>query len=70
MFVLATLSSAGASGQVKIRNTSATGALIEGPALPAVGEQLHLSRGRFLLEDGTRRLLLAKRGRGSTAASR
>jgi hypothetical protein len=45
VFVLATLSSAGASGQVKIRNTSATGAFIEGPALPAVGEQLHLSRG-------------------------
>lgn len=45
MFVLATLSSASASAQVKIRNMSPNGALIEGPALPAVGEQLHLSRG-------------------------
>lgn len=44
MFVLATLSSASASGQVKIRNMSASGALIEGPVLPSVGEQLHLSR--------------------------
>lgn len=45
MFVLAALSSASASGQVKIRNMSPNGALIEGPVLPAVGEQLHLSRG-------------------------
>ncbi len=45
MFVLATLSSASASGQIKIRNMSPSGALIEGPVLPAVGEQLHLTRG-------------------------
>ncbi len=45
MFVLAAFSSVSASGQVKIRNLSPSGALIEGPALPAVGERLHLSRG-------------------------
>jgi hypothetical protein len=45
LFVLATLSSASASGHVKIRNMSPSGALIEGPVLPAVGEQLRLSRG-------------------------
>jgi hypothetical protein len=50
LFVLATLSSASASGQVRIRNMSPIGALIEGPVLPAVGEQLHLSRGASSIE--------------------
>lgn len=45
MFVLATFFSASASGQIKIRNMSPSGALIEGSVMPAVGEQLHLSRG-------------------------
>lgn len=47
MFVLATLSSASATGQVKIRNMSSHGALVEGPVLPALGEPLHLSRGKL-----------------------
>lgn len=45
LFVLAALSSASASGQVRIRNMSPDGALIEGPTLPAVGERCCLSRG-------------------------
>lgn len=50
LFVLAALSSASASGQVRIRNMSPNGALIEGPVLPAVGEHLHLSRGASSIE--------------------
>ncbi len=50
MFVLAVVSSPSVSGQVKIRNMSPSGALIEGPALPAVGERLHLSRGASSIE--------------------
>lgn len=45
MFVLATISWAGASGPVKIRNMSASGALIEGTVLPPVGETVLLRRG-------------------------
>lgn len=46
MFVLATISWSGASCPVKIRNMSASGALIEGASLPPVGEAAILRRGR------------------------
>ncbi|MXP41227.1 hypothetical protein GRI75_06165 [Altererythrobacter soli] len=47
MFVLATMSAPAVSGSVKIRNMSLHGALIEGDALPGVGESLRLRRGEL-----------------------
>lgn len=47
MFVLATMAAPNASGPVKIRNMSLSGALIEGEALPRIGEQLRLQRGEL-----------------------
>jgi hypothetical protein len=47
MFVLATMAAASASGPIKIRNMSLSGALLEGGALPAVGEHLSLRRGEL-----------------------
>lgn len=44
MFVLATLVSGTASNRVKIRNMSASGALIEGPLLPRAGATFSLCR--------------------------
>lgn len=44
LFVLATFSSDEASGPVRIRNLSPTGALIEGPALPTEDSAIQLSR--------------------------
>lgn len=45
MFVLATISALSASGPVKIRNLSPSGALVEGAVLPPAGEQVELRRG-------------------------
>lgn len=45
MFVVAALTSADASGPVRIRNLSSSGALVEGGALPAAGEPVRLNRG-------------------------
>jgi hypothetical protein len=45
MFVIATMSAITASGPIKIRNLSRHGALIEGAALPGLGEDLKLRRG-------------------------
>jgi hypothetical protein len=45
MFVLASMAAASVSGPIKIRNMSPSGALIEGAALPHVGEHLSLGRG-------------------------
>jgi hypothetical protein len=45
MFVLATMVADTVSAPIKIRNMSPGGALIEGDALPAVGEQVCLRRG-------------------------
>ena len=45
MFVLATMTAATFSGPIKIRNMSPGGALIEGNALPRIGEQVCLRRG-------------------------
>lgn len=45
MFVLATISWSGVSGPVKIRNMSASGALVEGATLPPVGATVLLRRG-------------------------
>lgn len=45
MFVLASMAATSVSGPIKIRNMSAGGALIEGAALPPVGEHLSLARG-------------------------
>jgi hypothetical protein len=47
MFVLATMTAETVSGPVKIRNMSAEGALIEGPALPRLSEHLSLRRGEL-----------------------
>lgn len=47
MFVLATMAAPTVSGPVKIRNMSLGGALIEGDALPPIGEQLRLHRGEL-----------------------
>jgi hypothetical protein len=47
MFVLATMAAPTVSGPVKIRNMSLGGALIEGDALPRIGEQLRLQRGEL-----------------------
>lgn len=51
MFVMASLSAQGASGPVKVRNLSPTGALVEGGALPMPGEPVSLLRGS-LRSDG------------------
>ncbi len=48
MFVLASMTAETVSGPVKIRNMSPDGALIEGAALPRVGEQLSLRRGELV----------------------
>lgn len=45
MFVMASLSARGASGPVRVRNLSPTGALIEGGVLPVPGEPVSLLRG-------------------------
>lgn len=45
MFVMATFSAPSASGPVKIRNLSPSGALIEGVVLPAAKEEVCLRRG-------------------------
>jgi hypothetical protein len=47
MFVLASMAAASVSGPIKIRNMSPSGALIEGAALPHVGEHLSLGRGNL-----------------------
>jgi hypothetical protein len=47
MFVLASMVAPSVSGPVKIRNMSPGGALIEGAALPHVGEHLSLGRGEL-----------------------
>jgi hypothetical protein len=47
MFVLASMAAASVSGTVKIRNMSPSGALIEGAALPRVGEHVSLERGEL-----------------------
>ncbi len=47
MFVAATIYADGASSPVNIRNLSQTGALIEGPVLPDVGERIALKRGQL-----------------------
>lgn len=44
MFVIATLASAEATNTVKVRNMSSSGAMIEGPALPAIGTPCVLNR--------------------------
>ena len=45
VFVLATMVTATVSGPIKIRNMSSGGALVEGEALPCVGERVCLRRG-------------------------
>jgi hypothetical protein len=45
MFVIASMSALTASGPIKIRNLSRHGALIEGAALPGLGEHLKLRKG-------------------------
>lgn len=47
MFVLATMAAPGVSAPIKIRNMSLGGALVEGAALPPIGEQLRLQRGEL-----------------------
>lgn len=47
MFVLASMAATSVSGPVKIRNMSPMGALIEGGALPRVGEHLSIRRGEL-----------------------
>ena len=49
MFVLATMAAPNLSGPVKIRNMSLGGALIEGQALPHIGEHLRLRRGELFV---------------------
>jgi hypothetical protein len=49
MFVLATMAAASATGPIKIRNMSLGGALLEGGALPGVGEHLSLRRGELAI---------------------
>lgn len=44
MFVMASLIARSASGPVRVRNLSSTGALIEGAVIPASGERVHLRR--------------------------
>jgi len=48
MFVLATMTAETVSGPVKIRNMSPDGALVEGAALPRLGEHLSLRRGELV----------------------
>jgi hypothetical protein len=48
MFVLASMTAETVSGPVKIRNMSPDGALIEGAALPRLGEHLSLRRGKLV----------------------
>jgi len=50
MFVIADLASTTASGKVKIRNMSASGAMIEGPALPPSSAHCRIRRGGLELE--------------------
>jgi hypothetical protein len=45
IFVMATMYAGGGSTPVRVRNMSRTGALVEAPALPAVGTSVRLSRG-------------------------
>lgn len=47
LFVLAAISGGTYTGPVKIRNLSLTGALIEGPELPATGTNVTLRRGEL-----------------------
>jgi hypothetical protein len=47
MFVLASMTAETVSGPVKIRNMSPDGALIEGAALPRLGEHLSIGRGEL-----------------------
>jgi hypothetical protein len=49
MFVLATMAAASASGPIKIRNMSLSGALLEGSTLPPIGECLSLRRGELAI---------------------
>lgn len=49
MFVLATMVAPAVSGPIKIRNMSRSGALIEGDALPGVGQPLRLQRGELIV---------------------
>lgn len=44
MFVMASLIARSASGPVRVRNLSSTGALIEGAVIPAPGERVFLRR--------------------------
>lgn len=48
VFLTAVLDSGGTAAPVRIRNISARGALVDGPALPAVGARVRLMRGRLL----------------------
>ena len=48
IFVAATLSSAEATGPIRIRNLSRQGALVEGGGLPPEGSAVHISRGSLL----------------------
>jgi hypothetical protein len=50
MFVMASLSARGASGPVRVRNLSPTGALVEGGVLPVPGEAVSLLRGSLRSE--------------------
>jgi hypothetical protein len=45
LFLVATLTAGAASAAVRVRNLSPTGALVEAPALPAVGSAIVLRRG-------------------------
>jgi hypothetical protein len=45
VFLTATLQAGGRSSPVRIRNISARGALVDGPALPAIGASVRLTRG-------------------------
>lgn len=64
MFVLATLVSGTASNRVKIRNMSASGALIEGPLLPRTGATFSLCRADTTL---TGRVVWSTDGRAGLA---
>ena len=50
MFVIAELSSASATGKIKIRNMSVGGAMVEGAALPALAAHCRILRGELQLE--------------------
>ena len=45
VFLMAALTAPSCSGAVRVRNISAQGALLEGPALPKTGERVLLRRG-------------------------